>query len=148
MPRLGVELDLVVMVFMAFSSYWGPTLEVPIRKIWTNWKRSCVSISSRRSSGSPGPRDARRHATLGMVYAANSIWPKLVWHSETLQLDPKEPLAQLYFAVATQETGDFDEALKLYRQVTVRFPDFAPALTGWVTSQAGAVMKQKTCFVV
>jgi cytochrome c-type biogenesis protein CcmH/NrfG len=83
-----------------------------------------------------------------MVYAANSIWPKLVWHSETLQLDPKEPLAQLYFAVATQETGDFDEALKLYRQVTVRFPDFAPALTGWVTSQAGAVMKQKTCFVV
>ena len=73
------------------------------------------------------PRDARRQATLGLIYAANGLWPeaKLAFHN-AIQLDPKEPLARLYLAVSLQETGDQNGAVALLRQLTARFPDFAP----------------------
>jgi tetratricopeptide (TPR) repeat protein len=73
------------------------------------------------------PRDSRRQATLGLVYAANGLWPeaKLAFQN-AVQLDPREPLARLYLAVSHQETGDQDGAVLLLRDLTARYPDFAP----------------------
>jgi tetratricopeptide (TPR) repeat protein len=137
--------------FMAISSRTqGPTLEVPIPQDLDKLEAQLrLYILEKVKWVRQAPRDARRHATLGMVYAANSIWPEArLAFRNAATLDPKEPLAQLYFAVATQETGDFDEALKLYRQVTVRFLDFAPALyrLGDALLQAGAVDEAENVF--
>lgn len=75
------------------------------------------------------PRDSARHATLGLIYAANDLW---VWarpaFSNVVMLAPDEPLAQLYVGVAAQEVGDLEDALATYRGVTERFPQFGP---GW-----------------
>jgi tetratricopeptide (TPR) repeat protein len=95
------------------------------------------------------PRDARRQATLGLVYAANSLWPEArLAFRNAVQLNPKEPLAHLYAAVSTQETGDFDEALNLYRQLTLQFPNFAPGFyrLGEALLRAGAVAEAETAF--
>lgn len=71
------------------------------------------------------PRDATRHATLGMVYAVNSLWPEArVAFQNAAILDPNEPLALLYVAVATQELGEQDTSLGLYLEMTERFPQF------------------------
>lgn len=75
------------------------------------------------------PRSANRHATLGMVYAVNALWPEARQAFQNAAvLDPKEPLASLYGAIATQELGQFDDALRLLRQLTTQFPRFAPGL--------------------
>jgi tetratricopeptide (TPR) repeat protein len=73
------------------------------------------------------PADVHRHATLGMVYAANSLWNEaLVAFQNAVQLNSKEPLARLYIAVSEQELGNNNEAMELFRQITSQFPDFAP----------------------
>lgn len=75
------------------------------------------------------PRSAQRHATLGMVYAANALWPEAQRaFQNAAALDPNEPLASLYVAVSAQELGQFDDAHRLLRQLTARFPSFAPGL--------------------
>jgi tetratricopeptide (TPR) repeat protein len=73
------------------------------------------------------PRDPHRHETLGLVYAANGLWPeaKLAFEN-AVRLDPNEPLAWLYLAVSEQELGRLDRAIALLRDVTARFPTFAP----------------------
>lgn len=73
------------------------------------------------------PRNPDRHATLGLVFAANGLWSeaKLAFEN-VVQLDPKEPLAVLYLAVCHQELGQPDKAIALLRKVTAQFPDFAP----------------------
>jgi tetratricopeptide (TPR) repeat protein len=71
------------------------------------------------------PKQTERHATLGMVYAANQLWPEArLAFENAVHLRPEEPLAHLYFAVSTQEAGDQETALELYRQLTRRFPSF------------------------
>jgi tetratricopeptide (TPR) repeat protein len=73
------------------------------------------------------PREARRHATLGLVYAANGLWaPARQAFDHAVRLDRREPLARLYLAVAAQELGREAEALNLLRQLTEAFPEFAP----------------------
>jgi tetratricopeptide (TPR) repeat protein len=71
------------------------------------------------------PQQMERHATLGIVYAANQLWheARLAFENAVL-LRPNEPLAHLYVAVATQETGDSETAFDLFRQLTRRFPNF------------------------
>jgi len=95
------------------------------------------------------PRDAERRATLGLVYAANGLWE---WARDAFrnvtQLDPNQPLAQMYVAVATQELGDLKEAIRLYRELTVRFPDFAPGYyrLGDGSLRAGEVAQAEAAF--
>ena len=73
------------------------------------------------------PRDASRRATLGTVYGANGLWGEArAAFEDAERLDPSEPLAGLYVAIATRELGDLAEAVKLFRQETVRFQKFAP----------------------
>jgi tetratricopeptide (TPR) repeat protein len=76
-----------------------------------------------RDSGSP-----ECLATLGLAYAANLLWSEaLQCFSNYTRINPKEPLGHLYFAVATQEMGDPDEAVRLLGKVAERFSDCAPA---------------------
>ncbi|MEO8426358.1 MAG: tetratricopeptide repeat protein [Verrucomicrobiota bacterium] len=148
----GIGLITVVMVgFMTISARTrGPALGVPVPQDVDKLEAQLrLYILEQVKWVRQAPRDARRHAILGMVYAANSIWPEArLAFRNAATLDPKEPLAQLYVAVATQEMGDFDESLKLYRQVTVRFPNFAPALyrLGDALLRAGAVDEAENVF--
>jgi tetratricopeptide (TPR) repeat protein len=73
------------------------------------------------------PDDPSREATLGLVYAANALWLEAAQaFQNVVRLEPKEPLAVLYLAVANQELGQSDRALQLLRDLTARFPEFAP----------------------
>jgi tetratricopeptide (TPR) repeat protein len=95
------------------------------------------------------PRDPQRQATLGLVYAANSLWPEArLAFQNAVRLNPKEPLAHLYVAVSTQESGNVDEALSLYRELTIQFPNFAPGFyrLGEALLRAGAVAEAETAF--
>ena len=73
------------------------------------------------------PRQAFRHSTVGMVYAANDLWSEaLAAFTNAIRLNPREPLAHLYAAVACQEMGNTDEARRRLWDLTTRFPRFAP----------------------
>jgi tetratricopeptide (TPR) repeat protein len=75
------------------------------------------------------PRDAERHAALGLVYLANGLPGEArIAFENAARLNPKEPLAALYSGVATQESGDLSLAVQTYREVVRRFPNFAPGL--------------------
>lgn len=75
------------------------------------------------------PADPLRHATLGMVYVANTLWPE-AWQcfSNVVQRRPELPLGHLYLALATRELGDLTGARRGFYEVTRQFPDFPP---GW-----------------
>jgi len=95
------------------------------------------------------PRQARSHATLGLVYAANGLWaPARAAFENAVQLDSHEPLALLYLAVADQEIGDPDKALAELRRLTAQFPDFPPGQyrLGEALLRAGAVTEAQACF--
>jgi tetratricopeptide (TPR) repeat protein len=71
------------------------------------------------------PRDPTRQAALGIVYAANALWREArSAFANVARLNPNEPLALLYVAIATQELGELDKATELFRQCTTQFPDF------------------------
>jgi tetratricopeptide (TPR) repeat protein len=73
------------------------------------------------------PSDPIRQATLGMVYAANGLWPEAkVAFENASRLEPGEPLPILYVAIAEQELGQLDASLRRLRGLTQRFPNFAP----------------------
>ncbi len=95
------------------------------------------------------PRDANRQAILGLVYAANSLWqPAREAFRNAARLDAAQPLAQMYIAVATQELGDLVGAIKLYRELTLRFRDFAPGYyrLGDALLRAGEVAEAESAF--
>lgn len=72
------------------------------------------------------PRDAQRHATLGLIYAANGLWAEAKTSFEnSILLNANEPLAHLYLAISYQELGQPDRAIELLRQLTGQFPSFA-----------------------
>ena len=75
------------------------------------------------------PSDPQRQAVLGMVFAANALWPQ-AWQSfsNVVRLNPAEPLGFLYLAVATDELGDAASALDQLRALTDRFPSFPQGL--------------------
>lgn len=95
------------------------------------------------------PREMQRYATLGIVYAANGLWNEAQKaFKNAAQLNPKEPLAQMYVGIATQESGDLDQALQLFRQLAVQFRNFAPAhyRLGHALLRAGALDEAESAF--
>lgn len=75
------------------------------------------------------PCNPSKRATLGLAYAANELWAEARQaFLDTARLDPIQPLAPLYAAVAREELGDAAGALPEFRLLTGQYPDFAP---GW-----------------
>ena len=75
------------------------------------------------------PRSATRRATLGIAYAANGLWNEARQaFLDTARLDPEEPLARMYAAVALEELADLPGALREFQALTAQDPGFAP---GW-----------------
>ena len=73
------------------------------------------------------PRDARRHATLGLVYEANSLWVEARYaYQNASSLEPLEPMWAYHAVLAAQRAGDTDGALAMFRRYSPRYPEFAP----------------------
>lgn len=95
------------------------------------------------------PRNGQRQATLGLIYAVNNLWPEArKVFANLATLEPEEPLAHLYFAIATEESGDQQTALRLYRSVTSRFPNFAPGFyrAGDLALRLGEIIPAEAAF--
>lgn len=75
------------------------------------------------------PRSATRRATLAIAYAANGLWNEARQaFLDTARLDPEEPLARMYAAVALEELADLPGALREFQALATQDPGFAP---GW-----------------
>lgn len=89
--------------------------------------RSVLETQLRIVSEKPG--DPERHATLGLICAANDLWaPALQCFSNVMALAPDEPHGVLYAGVAAQESGLPDTASALYKRLVQEHGAFAP---GW-----------------
>lgn len=73
------------------------------------------------------PRDAEARAALGIALAANGLWKEAreAFQASSI-LNPGEPLAPMYAAIALQELSDGPGSLREFRDVAARFPGFAP----------------------
>jgi tetratricopeptide (TPR) repeat protein len=116
------------LVFGLFQHFRKPLLPIPIPKDLERLEPQLrAHLTEEIARVKAAPRDASRHATLGLAYAANGLWPEAQKaFLNAVQLDPLEPLAHLYSAVSFQELGAADEAIKRLRELTVNFPSFAP----------------------
>ena len=78
------------------------------------------------------PTELEGQVTLGLVYAANQLWPEALAAFENAErLAPDEPHAVLHAAIAAEHLGRTDESWERYRSLTERFPDFAPGFDRW-----------------
>ena len=73
------------------------------------------------------PRDPSARAALGIALAANGLWKESreAFRASAI-LDPDEPLAPMYAAIALQELSDGPGSLREFQEVAARFPGFAP----------------------
>ena len=95
------------------------------------------------------PRSAVQHATLGLVYEANSCWPQARACFQTATaLQGDEPLWPYHAAIALRRAGDSQGALAWLRRYGTRFPGFAPLQQdlGNALLQAGAVEDAEAAF--
>jgi tetratricopeptide (TPR) repeat protein len=71
--------------------------------------------------------DGARHGRLGLAYEANRLWPEARdSFAQAAELEPSEMLWRYHFAVASDEAGDFEGALEMYRELAGDHPSFAP----------------------
>ena len=124
LATLSAVLILVLALLYAKSS--GPPLAVPVPNDLAQLEAQVRAYLTKEIDWvRAAPNDPNRQATLGIVYAANSLWPEArIAFQNAAKLKPGEPLARLYAAIATQEMGDLDGALSTFRKVTTQFPDF------------------------
>lgn len=123
---LGVSLLLVVGFLSWHLLAWKPQVFVPeVLDDLDPQLRAYVeqNIAWTREA----PRDPARQASLGKVYAANELWrAALGCFQNVARLDPDEPLAEYYQAVALRKLGETDACTAHLRKVAKRFPNFAP----------------------
>jgi tetratricopeptide (TPR) repeat protein len=130
-PRYGAVALLIALVGVA--GYFGWQRLRPVPEVVSPREPDALDPQFRAyvtgfiQSVRAAPRDAGRHATLGLVYEANERYPEaLACFRTAVELDPDEPLAKYHLALMTQEVGDADAALALWRQLALEHPDFAP----------------------
>lgn len=126
---------------LAYARLRTPTPEVPAPKDLAKLEPQLRDyVTANLQWVREAPRRADRHARLGLIYAVNGLWfeARQAFQNAAL-LDGNEPLAQMYIGVASQETGDFNAAAKTFREVTTRFPKFAPGFyrLGYVELRTG-----------
>jgi len=116
----------ILVLALLYSKSSGPPLEVPVPSDLAKLEPQLRAYLTKEIDWVRAtPNDPNRQATLGIVYAANSLWPEArIAFQNSAKLKPGEPLARLYASIATQEIGDLDTALSMLRKVTTQFPDF------------------------
>lgn len=106
-------------------------------------------IEEHLAAARKSPGAARSHATLGLVYEANELWPEAAASFELAErLDPHEPLWTLHRATALRSAGDAQGSLALLRQVADELPGLAAAQhrLGDALLAAGAVSEARARF--
>ncbi|MDA7657779.1 tetratricopeptide repeat protein [Verrucomicrobia bacterium] len=94
-------------------------------------------------------KEGHRHATLGTIYAVNGLWNEaLVQFENATILDPDQPLAFLYRAVALQETGELTKSVEQYKHLCRRFSSFPQgfARLGQAQLKIGATKEAQKAF--
>jgi tetratricopeptide (TPR) repeat protein len=94
-------------------------------------------------------KESHRHATLGTIYAVNGLWNEaLVQFENALLLDPDQPLAFLYRAVALQETGELTKSVDQFKHLCRRFSSFPQgfARLGQAQLKLGATTEAQKAF--
>ena len=94
-------------------------------------------------------KESHRHATLGTIYAVNGLWNEaLVQFENALLLDPDQPLAFLYRAVALQETGELTKSVDQFKHLCSRFSSFPQgfARLGQAQLKVGATAEAQKAF--
>jgi tetratricopeptide (TPR) repeat protein len=126
--RAGVVMACMAGFLVLFLWFRAPAPEVPIPENIDQFDPQLRDyVREKVEWVQQKPRSAERHATLGLVYAANELWAEArIAFMNAARLDSGKPLAQLYVAVAALELGDLDEATRLLKDLTVNFPQFAP----------------------
>ncbi|MHC4981064.1 MAG: tetratricopeptide repeat protein [Planctomycetota bacterium] len=130
-PRYGAVALLIVLVGVAGYLGWQRLRPVPAvvspREPDALDPQFRAYVKGFIESVQAAPRDAGRHATLGLVYEANQLYPEAQASFRTaVELDPDEPLAKYHLALTTQEVGDADAGLAMLQQLARQHPDFAP----------------------
>ena len=74
------------------------------------------------------PGNAAAHGDLGLAYEANLLWREArASYANAVKLDPLDVLWSYHLAIATHQAGEFDASVDLLREITRKYPDFAPA---------------------
>ena len=85
-------------------------------------------IATKIKSVDTNPRDADFHADLAIAYEANSLWREArESYENAVSLEAGRPEWRLHHAIATRQSGDFDDALALLEQLAIDDPA-SPAL--------------------
>lgn len=134
-PRLGILIVFLILVAVIAGVGWlrrptPPPVPMPPSAAGSAALDPQVEAHLQREAATVvgDPRSAAKWASLGMAYAANGLWSEArrAFQGAAI-LDPSEPLAPMYAAVALNETADPTEALREFKAVTEAFPRFAPA---------------------
>ena len=128
---MGVLLTATVAVAAFFG--WQRLWPVPEVVVPNDWEQADPQFKAHASSYiwnvRESPREAGRHAELGLVYEANRYWQEAqTCFRNAVALDPDEPRAKHHLAIATQELGDLAGTLVLLRQLGKEHPNFPPGL--------------------
>jgi tetratricopeptide (TPR) repeat protein len=127
-PAAGVVLVAVVALLVWRQGWLRPTPEVVAPAAPELLDPAVRGLVDRAVADAlEHPRDSEVHGKLGMIYEANSLWPEArEAYALAASLDRKSRAWGFHQAVSTQEAGDFDTALELYRQLAAAHPSFAP----------------------
>jgi len=150
LPKLGLAVLVVAACTWFLTQHSSSGLSVPVPDDLARLEpqlRAYLEEKVRWTKDRPG--DWQRQATLGIVYAANALWPQASSaFSNAAALNPREPLAQLYFGISELELGKLEPALQHFVAVTNQFPDFAPGYyrLGETSLRAGALEQAAAAF--
>lgn len=129
----GVAGALIVMAGIGLTGYvgWERMRPAPVVVVPRDWDRLEPEVRSliehHVAHVRSAPRAAESHGTLGLVYEANALWEEAEQSfANAGSLASEQPLWRYHRAVAMAEAGDFEGALKLWRQLGREHPDFAP----------------------
>jgi tetratricopeptide (TPR) repeat protein len=142
---------LLAAAYQTYEHWRAPALPVPVPVDWNQISEPQVRDYLKKMVAyvEEAPREASRHATLGLAYAANGLWnlaePAF---RNAARLAPNDPLPWLYTAIALEQSGEKAKALAGYLLVTRKFPDFAPGFQrlGEAALQAGDLQEAARAF--
>lgn len=108
----------------------SPLLPIPVpAQIGTLDPQVRAHLAQIATRAGKDPRNAGLRSELGLAFAVNGLWTEArQCFLDALRLGDISPLPAMYAAIALQELGDYEGAIRELRQVSEKHPTFAP---GW-----------------